>query len=108
MRALIENSEVCYQEIQVSCILAPLTLYGQELGSFKDVNCENNNLSEHICDGTCNCDANSGEIQMDSGRITDPDLLPLAGFSYGPLDFEGKKMNLTMSPLICSGNKTYL
>merc|ERR1712047_200297 len=72
LKALIQNSETCYQDIKMDCTMAPLQLYGQQLGWFHNLNQERRNLSTYICtDGVCNCDSN--ELNSDSGRITDPE-----------------------------------
>ena len=76
MKSLIEHSTSCYQDIQVQCVLAPLQLYGQQLGWFLDVNGQQRYLSSYICNsGDCNCDENSVDLKSDFGRIEDLELL---------------------------------
>ena len=105
MKSLIQNSEVCYQDIKVDCILAPMQLYGQQLGWFHDVLGQQRDLSSYLCTDSCNCDQNDHDLHTDSGRIVDLQMLPIASLSYGPLNLEGNQLNVTVGPLVCKGSK---
>ena len=105
MKALIDNSESCYQDVKVNCTLAPLQLYGQQLGWISDDEGQKHDMSELLCEESCNCDSNENVMQSDVGRISDLNLLPLTGISYGPLEYQAKTMTISLGPLVCTGSK---
>ena len=120
--ALKALSQSCAQEIEYKCFLAPLRSESIDHGYWQDQNGDNqifyngNHPGEHICscgdtnscvDSTiglqCNCDSNNPTWDSDVGYITSKDLLPIAAFNYGPLEFEIEKANVTIGRLTCSG-----
>ena len=82
-----------------------MQLYGQQLGWFHDVLGQQRDLSSYLCTDSCNCDRNDHDLHSDSGRIVDPEMLPIASLSYGPLNLEGNQLNVTVGPLVCKGSK---
>jgi hypothetical protein len=55
---------------------------------------------------SCNCDAKTPEWAMDSGAITAKAILPITGFSYGPLKFDVEQANFTIGRLRCLGTRS--
>ena len=52
----------------------------------------------------CNCDSNDPTWYNDQGIITSMDKLPITAFSYGPLELEIERANVTIGRLKCQGN----
>ena len=55
----------------------------------------------------CNCDTMRTATQTDVGNGTEKSLLPITGYGYGPsiaIDISNSKANVTIGPLVCSGN----
>ena len=123
VQSLIALSEDCEQSIRFDCFLAPLMSLGNEpKGSWKDQNGTertffHGNLdtaNPHQCqcgiDQTCvvpklpcNCDAKLPDWQVDEGTITDKDLLPMTGFTYGPMKYDLEQAKISIGSLKCSG-----
>ena len=55
----------------------------------------------------CNCDSNDPTWYTDQGIITSMDKLPITAFSYGPLEFEIERANVTIGRLKCQGNSDF-
>ena len=120
--ALKSLSQICYQEIDFKCFLAPLRSESIDHGYWIDSNgnpqsfFNGNHPGDHICscgeddscvDSSiglqCNCDSNNPTWDSDVGFITSKDLLPIASFNYGPLEFDAERAMVTVGRLICSG-----
>jgi hypothetical protein len=43
----------------------------------------------------------------DIGTITAKDILPITGFSYGPLTYDSEMANITIGRLKCSGKNLF-
>ena len=68
----------------------------------KDYSGQNQSINtEHACD------AKSPILVEASMDITDKAILPLRGFSYGPLDVADQKFSVKIGKLICKANFTY-
>jgi len=52
----------------------------------------------------CNCDARQAMVTSDRGFITNKKLLPVKGFNYGYMTSKWQKANVTIGPMICSGD----
>ena len=122
IEALVSLSQTCYQQIDYNCFLAPLHFDGVDNGVWIDKNGQpqsffnGNHPGEHMCtcgeDNSCvgsniglqcNCDSNNPTWDSDIGFITSKDLLPIAGFNYGPLEFEIERAMVTIGRFTCSG-----
>ena len=78
-----------------------------------------NNYQDHVCDcaftlqgcsdssHSCNCDSNDPVQQKDTGKITAMNHLPIMGFSYFGLKYDGEKAAFSFGPLKCAGAKTF-
>jgi hypothetical protein len=55
---------------------------------------------------SCNCDAKTPEWAIDSGAITAKEILPITGFTYGPLKFDAEQANFTIGRLRCLGTRS--
>ena len=53
------------------------------------------------------CNAKSPNLKQESLDIKDKAILPLRGFSYGPLNEAGQKFSIKIGKLICKANFTY-
>ena len=42
---------------------------------------------------------------QDTGKVDRMDLLPIQSFTYGPMEYEMEKANVSIGPLICKGLK---
>ena len=110
IKALIEQSEECYQDVKFDCLNAPLINNGQSMAHIKNLRGYWSSLEEEICEVecgfacfsktiTCNCDY--PDVQRDQRRVTKSNLLPIKGFKYGRLSSNGMA-NITIGPLVCS------
>jgi len=110
IKALIEQSESCYQDVKFDCLNAPLINNGQSMAHIKNHWEYWSSLEEEICEVecgfacfsktiTCNCD--HPDVQRDQKRVTKSSLLPIKGFKYGRLLTNGMA-NITIGPLVCS------
>jgi len=52
----------------------------------------------------CNCDARQPMVTSDRGYITNKKLLPVKSFNYGYMTSKWQKANVTIGPMICSGD----
>ena len=125
IQALIDLSQHCYQDLAFGCYLAPLRFDDVDLGFWTDKSgidryfFHGDNIGNHVCKcGTdhtcvdssienlaCNCDSKSPTWYEDIGRITSKEILPITKFSYGPLQFDSERANITVGRLTCSGAK---
>ena len=60
-------------------------------------------VSSNVPNIGCNCDANDPVWMSDAGIITSMDKLPITAFSYGPLEYEIERANITIGRLKCQG-----
>ena len=123
LKTLIDLSDVCTQEIQFECYLAPLYTNTKSVGSWlnrdgkEESYFSGSHHGHHICScglnrtcsshrSVCNCDTGKPELQTDFGIITNMSALPITGFKYGQFQFEGQSAAITIGQLKCSGEKT--
>jgi hypothetical protein len=64
---------------------------------------DNSCVSDTPVDYVCNCDSKIPVWTNDVGTITAKDILPITGFSYGPLTYDSEMANITIGHLKCSG-----
>jgi len=104
MRSLVSRSLTCSQEVQISCLGAPLKFYGEDHFHLIDYVGEKHTLNtneRHICDDKSTIMAES------TTNINDQSILPLKGFYYGPLNEEGQKFSVKIGQLVCTPNMTF-
>nr|CAH0105711.1 unnamed protein product [Daphnia galeata] len=118
--ALAELSEECHQSIQYDCNYAPLEFNGVTYSWWNDK--EGNakffwtgsDSSVHTCqcgiDGNCidpnakcNCDATLPIPQVDSGVITDKEILPISRLNFGRTPLETSSGIHTLGRYECTG-----
>jgi len=95
---LIESSERCSQSIQMECLSAPYQFNGQTLLQWID---RHGNTHPMANLGASQCNLKAPTIFVDEGEIADKSLLPIKGFSYGPLRFEAESAKITIGKLKC-------
>ena len=64
-------------------------------------------VSSSIPNIKCNCDSNDPTWYNDQGVITSMDKLPITSFSYGPLEFDIERANVTIGRLKCQGRISF-
>ena len=125
IKALIELSESCSQQIAYDCFLSPLQDEGIDYAYWVDINGENQiywtgeHFGEHVCSchyseegcedslhNTCNCDSNAPKELSDVGTITNITALPINELRFGGLLYDAQSGFHTLGKLICSGEKT--
>nr|CAH0110956.1 unnamed protein product [Daphnia galeata] len=118
--ALAELSKECHQSIQYDCNYAPLEFNGVTYSWWNDK--EGNakffwtgsDSSVHTCqcgiDGNCidpnakcNCDATLPIPQVDSGVITDKEILPISRLNFGRTPLETSSGIHTLGRYECTG-----
>ena len=101
-------SEVGWLEIEIEFkfpskyFIIHFQFNGENLFQLTDYSGQNQCINhEHACD------AKSPILIQESMDIKDKAILPLRGFSYGPLDVAGQKFSVKIGKLICKANFTY-
>lgn len=128
IKALIELSATCEQEITFDCFLAPLVYndvyiaawsdrYGEKQIYFDGANYGNHMCAcdnDGSCDGSetfankCNCDNTfEHEWKQDLGYISNKTALPITGFNYGFLIYDVMEAMVQIGRLKCSGKAAY-
>jgi len=95
---LIESSGNCSQLISVECISAPFQFDDQVLFKWTDRYGASHPLTEL---GNSQCNLKASRSFVDEGKISNKTLLPILSWSYGPLQFEGDKLIVTIGSLVC-------
>ena len=123
IRALMEISESCDQQIGFSCFQSALSIGDDPIGVWinrhggMETYYTGSNHGKHLCTcaldntcsdpehgETCNCDASFiPEAQEDLGLITNGSALPVMGFVYGEMKYESQFSAITIGRLICRG-----
>ena len=123
VRALIEQSDSCIQEITFECKLTTLVANKRSTGVWLNRDGEEelyftgSNHGRHLCScGTnrscsnrafgCNCDLKKIEFQTDTGVITNMSALPITGFEYGKFQFSSQYAAISIGNLKCSGSRS--
>jgi hypothetical protein len=111
VKALIETSYSCYQEIKFNCKMATL-----DQASWIDVNGDDQDIPKCECskprnschhsmeENFCNCNARPfvQDWQEDVAKVTNRALLPIKGFKYG---YMRGQANVTIGELFCKGGE---
>ena len=124
IKTLIELSESCDQRIRYDCYLSPLEDAGVNLGSWVDLNGQDqiywtgSNYGNHVCschfseDGCdsddtlsnkCNCDSKNPTVLFDEGYITNSSALPIMELKFGGMNYESQLGWHTLGRLSCGG-----
>lgn len=128
MKALIELSDTCSQEIIFDCFLAPLVYNNVDVAAWTDrwgekqVYFDGANYGNHMCAcdkdhscygsetfaNKCNCDNTfEHEWKQDKGHITNKTALPITAFNYGFLIYDVMEAMVHIGRLKCSGEAAY-
>merc|ERR1712142_37906 len=128
IKALIEPSASCEQEIAFDCFLAPLVYNDVYIGAWSDrygekqIYFDGANYGNHMCAcdrnnscfgsetfaNKCNCDNTfEHEWKEDLGYISNKTALPITGFYYGFLIYDVMEAMVEIGRLKCSGQAIY-
>lgn len=120
MKALVDLSSECHQAIRYDCYYAPLEFNTVPYAWWNDRNgnakyfWSGGNTDAHTCqcgiDGNCvdvtvkcNCDATVPLQLVDSGIITDKDILPITRLNFGRTQLETSSGVHTLGRFECTG-----
>jgi len=98
--ALMQSSTECYQKIEFHCLSTPLvaSVTDEKMFSLKD-----RNGTEYWPEslGNSSCNHIYPQWMKDVEYIRDMNVLPVTGFSYGPMKFEAQEAKVKLGPLTC-------
>jgi len=102
IKNLIERSSVCTQRITIKCMSAPLQFDGVDFFYWIDQSGSNHSFRE-IGNSTI-CDEKEPTLLQETAEVSSKEMLPLTGFSYGPISYENQELSVKIGELICQPN----
>jgi len=96
---LMDKSAGCSQEIQVKCLSAPMQFQGEDLFTWIDKAGSKHSFRE--LNSSQICDEKAPVLLEEMAKVTNKDFLPILGFTYGSVDYEGQELTVKIDSLIC-------